>query len=272
MKEFLDEMIKKQNLVFRCFILVGVFMSFGCYDSIAQGDSIFVKQPNYLGSYFQNGKNLLKSPGKWSKEDWFQFGGSMAIVGALVPMDNVLNIPFENWSSKGAETFGEAGDAIGGLPGQFSITGLALGVGFISGNKKLQHFGLDNLQAQLFTGGVTFLVKELFHRARPETGLDNYAWYGPFKGRENDAFFSGHTSLAFSTATMVFLHSDRKWWVGLISYGIATGVGVSRLQQQKHWSSDVVAGAIVGTVVSGFIYHMQEKRRAGRQSSLKILP
>ncbi len=265
-------MSKKRNLSYRSFIFLGIFLTFVCITGKAQEDSLSAKQPNYLGSYLRNGVALIKSPGGWSKEDWFQFGGSMAIVGALIPMDNVLNIPFENWNSGGADKFGEVGDAIGGPKVQISITGLALGAGFISGNKKLQHFGLDNLQAQLFTGGITFLVKELFQRARPETGLDNYAWNGPFKGGGNYSFFSGHTSLAFSTATMVFLHSDRKWWVGLLSYSIATGVAVSRMQQQKHWSSDVVAGAIVGTVVSGFVYRMQEKRRTTKRSDLKILP
>jgi len=254
------------------FIFFEILMVFASLLVGAQTDSMPVKKSGYIGSYLYNGVALLKSPGKWNKEDWFQFGGSMTIVGVLIPMDKVLNIPFENWKTKGAENFGNAGDAIGGLPIQFSITGLALGAGLISGHKPLQHFALDNLQAQLFTGGITFVVKEVFQRARPESGMDNFAFYGPFHGGGNVSFFSGHTSLAFSTATMVFLHAKRKWWVGVLSYGIATGVGVSRLQKQKHWSSDVVAGAIAGTVVSGFVYRMQEKRRAAKPPALKILP
>jgi membrane-associated phospholipid phosphatase len=160
---------------------------------------------------------------------------------------------------------------VGNLPFQFGLSGAALGVGYISKNKKWQHFALDNLQAQLFTGGVTFIIKELSHRARPETGKDNYEWYGPFNGNGNESFFSGHTALSFSTATMIFLHTGRKWWVAVLGYSAASAVGISRMQQQKHWASDVVAGAMVGTATAQFIYNQQQKRRA-QQQRLKPLP
>ena len=61
---------------------------------------------------------------------------------------------------------------------------------------------------------------------------------------------------------MIFLHSHKKWWVGVLSFGGATAVGLSRMQQQKHWSSDVAMGAIMGTAISSWVYHQQEKRRA----------
>jgi membrane-associated phospholipid phosphatase len=189
----------------------------------------------------------------------------------LVPTDEVLNIPFEKWTTPAANTFGEAGDVVGGASFQFGLTGAALGVGLITKNKKWQNFALDNLQAQIFTGGFTWVFKELTHRARPETGEGNYAWYGPFNGKENKSFFSGHTSLSFSTATMIFLHTGKKWWVGALSYGAASAVGISRMQQQKHWASDVVAGALIGTAVAKFVYNKQQMRRQ-RVNTLKIIP
>lgn len=235
--------------------------------SLQQGS----KKESYLKSYPGNILALAKSPAQWKRDDWFQFGGSVVLIGAFIPMDEVLNIPFENWQTNFGNTFGEVGDVMGGLPFQFGLTGAALGVGAVTKNKKWQDFALDNLQAQLFTGGITFITKELFHRARPETGEGAFAWYGPFKGTGNKSFFSGHTSLSFSTATMIFLHTGKKWWVGLISYSLASAVGLSRMQQQKHWASDVVAGAIVGTATSQFIYQQQQKRRTNNQK-LKPLP
>jgi membrane-associated phospholipid phosphatase len=189
----------------------------------------------------------------------------------MVTMDEVLNIPFQNWQTDAAVKFGEAGDVVGGPAFQLGLSGAALGVGLISKNKNWKNFALDNLQAQIFTGGITFVVKELTHRARPETGKDNYAWYGPFQGSGNESFFSGHTALSFSTATMIYLHTGRKWWIALLSYSAASAVGISRMQQQKHWASDVVAGAFVGTATAQFIYNQQQKRRA-QQDRLKTLP
>ncbi len=240
---------------------------------IAQKDSSVSaeKGETWIASYPKNAVALAKAPLQWNADQWLQFGGSVILVGVLVPTDEVLNIPFEKWTTPAAQTFGEAGDIIGGPYVQFGITGAALGVGLISKNKKWQHFALDNLQAQIFTGGLTWVFKELTHRARPETGEGNYAWYGPFHGQENKSFFSGHTSLTFSTATMIYLHTGRKWWVAALAYGSATAVGISRMQQQKHWASDVVAGALIGTTVANFIYKKQENRRQ-KLTTAKILP
>jgi membrane-associated phospholipid phosphatase len=241
--------------------------------AIAQKDSSSEKPSGntYIGSYPKNLAAMAKAPLRWNGDQWLQFGGSIILVGVLVPTDEVLNIPFENWTTPGAETFGDAGDVVGGAPFQLGLTGAALGVGWITKNKKWQNFALDNLQSQIFTGGFTWIFKELTHRARPETGEGNFAWYGPFHGQENKSFFSGHTSLSFSTATMIFLHTGKKWWVGALSYGAATAVGISRMQQQKHWASDVVTGAIIGTTVANFIYKQQESRRQ-KVFTLKTLP
>ncbi len=243
--------------------------------SIAQADSSITqkKEPSasYINSYPKNTVTFLSFPCRWSTDQWYQFAGSTLLVGTMVTMDEVLNIPFQNWQTDFAEKFGEVGNVVGSPAFQLSLSGAALGVGYISKNKNWQHFALDNLQAQIFTGGITFVIKELTHRARPETGEDNYAWYGPFKGSENKSFFSGHTALSFSTATMVYLHTGRKWWVALLGYSAASAVGISRMQRQKHWASDVVGGALVGTATAQFIYNQQQKRRA-QQKRLKALP
>ncbi len=258
----------------RQFIFTTLFCS-SCLCLAAQDDSSAhpKKEPSlsYINSYPRNVGAYITAPGRWTTEQWFQFGGSVLLVGTMVTMDEVLNIPFEKWQTDGAVKFGEVGNVVGGAAFQFGLSGAALGVGYISKNKKWQNFALDNLQAQLFSGGVTFFIKELTHRARPETGKDNYAWYGPFNGNGNESFFSAHTAFSFSTATMIFLHTGRKWWVALLSYSAASAIGISRLQQQKHWASDVVAGAIVGTATAQFIYNQQQKRRA-QQSRLKTIP
>lgn len=234
-----------------------------------KGDSI--RYVSYIISYPENLKALALEPLHWQRDQWFQFGGSVVLTGAFIPMDEVLNIPFENWQTNFGKSFGKAGDIVGGLPFQFGLSGVALGVGAIGKNRQWKNFALDNFQAQLFTGGITFFVKEIFQRARPEEGLGAYAWDGPLGGNGNKSFFSGHTALAFSTATMIYLHTGKKWWVGLLNYSLATAVGLSRMQQQKHWASDVVAGTLIGIATSQFIYHHQQKRRKAN-THLKTLP
>ncbi|MEO7310522.1 MAG: phosphatase PAP2 family protein [Chitinophagaceae bacterium] len=214
----------------------------------------------YFKSYWTNGIRFVSQPARWKGKDWAIFGGSVAITAGLTRIDEDINKPFARWNAKGTG-FGKAGDFIGSTPVALGSTLVTLGIASIVKNHRLQNFALDNLQAQVFTGAFTFAVKNLFGRARPSNGLGANYWDGPFKSNKFESFFSGHTSVAFSTATMIFLHSNKKPWVGLLSYGVATGIGISRMQYQMHWASDVLMGAVCGWAVSSFIYHQNEKNR-----------
>lgn len=204
---------------------------------------------------------MITQPVRWKTKDWAVFGGSIGITTGLALIDEDINKPFKRWNNSNT-SFGKAGNFMGSAPVMVGGTILTLGVSYIIKNPKLKNFALDNLQAQIFTGASTFVTKKLFGRARPYTGRGAHYWEGPLKNDDVNSFFSGHSSLAFSTATMIFLHSRKKLWVGLLSYSVATGISLSRMQYQKHWASDVFMGAICGWAVSTFIYHQNEKRRS----------
>ena len=66
-------------------------------------------------------------------------------------------------------------------------------------------------------------------------------------GSRRNSFPSGHTATAFMTATM--LHKEYGWrspWFSIGGYTAAAVTGVSRLLNNKHWMTDVVAGAAIG--------------------------
>ena len=66
-------------------------------------------------------------------------------------------------------------------------------------------------------------------------------------GSRYNSFPSGHTSTAFMTATM--LHQEYGWrspWFSIGGYTAAAITGVSRICNNRHWLSDVVAGAGIG--------------------------
>lgn len=236
-------------------------------------DTLAPKRIGYIGSYWHNSIGLIASPLHWHGDEWAKAGGTLVVTGVIISMDEPISEPFFKWQTNTGTVFGKTGRFVGSIPVQLGISGVALGAGAIAHNKHLQNFALDNFQAQVFTGGLTWLAKEIAHRSRPYTGQGAYSWHGPFSnaGNDNQSFFSGHASLAYSTATMIFLHSKKKWWVGLLSYTAATGVAISRMQKQAHWASDVVLGSVIGSAVATFVYKQQEKRRNPVQK-LKILP
>lgn len=68
----------------------------------------------------------------------------------------------------------------------------------------------------------------------------------------NDASFpSGHTSAAFQGAA--FIHFRYGLGKALPAYALATFVGYSRVNAEKHYVSDVLAGAALGTL-SAFLF------------------
>ena len=63
------------------------------------------------------------------------------------------------------------------------------------------------------------------------------------------SFPSGHTSVAFATATALTL-STKRWYVAVPAFTYAGLIGYSRMRLGAHYASDVLAGIIVGVGTS----------------------
>lgn len=66
-------------------------------------------------------------------------------------------------------------------------------------------------------------------------------------GSARNSFPSGHTATSFMAAAM--LHEEYGWrspWFSLGGYAIAAATGISRIINNRHWATDVIAGAAIG--------------------------
>jgi membrane-associated phospholipid phosphatase len=91
-------------------------------------------------------------------------------------------------------------------------------------------------------GAGALAIKEIVGRPRPDESHDSDDLY-PFSGHAS--FPSGHATIAFALATAIDRESS--WWgTPWITYPLATVVGWSRVHDDQHWTSDVVAGAALG--------------------------
>lgn len=102
-------------------------------------------------------------------------------------------------------------------------------------------------------GLSTHFVKRGVHRLRPDTSGYN-------------SFPSGHTASAFAAAE--FLYQEFKYkspWIGYAGYFVATATGTLRLYNNKHWLSDVIAGAGFGIASTklGYLAYPQIKKLIG---------
>lgn len=114
--------------------------------------------------------------------------------------------------------------------------------GVLAKDRQAEDTGVLLAGATILNLGLTYAMKEGFHRKRPFETLENVHYKG---GERSPSFPSGHSSSAFATATLVSLQY-KKWYIAVPAYTWASLVGYSRVHGGYHYPSDVLAGAIVG--------------------------
>lgn len=128
-----------------------------------------------------------------------------------------------------------------GLP-----VGLFIG-GKASKNKEMVWNSFEIASATAVNGLFTTTIKLSVHRERPfityPNDITKYSVAGSY------SFPSGHTSMAFCTATSISLMYP-KWYIIVPAYLWAGSVGYSRMYLGVHYPTDVLAGALIGTGTS----------------------
>ncbi len=162
--------------------------------------------------------------------------------------------PFQN-SARVHATL-DAAAFIGG-PGSLIIEAGMWGAGRIANNKNLATDGEAALEAAAVSGIATYLLKGTFGRARPyvdSTHADDFKFARGFLGGSDyQSFPSGHATSAFAFATAITArladrHSPSVNWAAPLLYSVASLTAIARVYDHKHWASDVLMGAAIGTV------------------------
>ena len=140
------------------------------------------------------------------------------------------------------------------------VSGIAvfgsLGLGIFKNDKQIRHNAYELIFNIAVSTGITEILKVSINRERP---ADKYPTEIFVNGVvHGQSFPSGHTSLAFSTATSLAL-DYKKWYIVLPAYLWAGSVGYSRMYLGKHYTSDVLGGAVIG-IGSGYLSHWLRKK------------
>ena len=74
-------------------------------------------------------------------------------------------------------------------------------------------------------------------------------------GSSNNSFPSGHTATAFMGAEFLWQeYKDVSVWYGIAGYAVACGTGFFRVYNDRHWVTDVAAGAGIGILSTKIAY------------------
>jgi hypothetical protein len=217
-----------KNIVFIFLILANILISQDRYESF----------PNWIKGLPEYGFNGMKNS-VTDKTNLFVIGG--AGLGALFAYQYDSKV--QDYSQREGllpARVSQIGDLYGGvwsawlLPVSVIITSK-----YSNDSNKEMLQKLDYTISALVANGVTTLVlKELIGRKRPN-------------GNGTRSMPSGHTSHSFTVATIA--HELYGNTVGIVAYFMAGLVAASRINDNKHYLSDVIIGAGLGTIIgTGF--------------------
>jgi membrane-associated phospholipid phosphatase len=138
---------------------------------------------------------------------------------------------------------------------------LAYGAGRLAGRPGLAEGAERSAVALAAATHAAGAVKITVGRLRPDAGADRDELHpGALAGRWQ-SFPSGHTAAAFALATSIAEESHDPT-VSALAYAGAAAVGWSRVYRDAHWSSDVVAGALVGIAAGRWAGHWSRTHHA----------
>ena len=125
------------------------------------------------------------------------------------------------------------GQYVGDTPEQMAWSIGTWILGRVMDKPRMAHLGMDLLRAQAVTEILVQPIKFATRRERPDR-------------RDRQSFPSGHAAVTFATAAVVQRHLG--WKPSLVAYAIASYVAASRIHDNRHYLSDVVFGAAVGSI------------------------
>jgi membrane-associated phospholipid phosphatase len=235
-------------------VLVFIFIIFLPKITRTQQDSIsnlhrFKKK--YIVSYWHDTKKIAAEPFHWRAKQWSIFASVLGVSVITYIYDKEIYDFFQRNRTETTDAISKYaispwGNGIYSLP-------LLAGI-YLTGIKDNRHrnVALTGLKAFLLSGGAAQVTKYIFHRHRPGDNdpPNPYLWEGPFEfTTDYTSFPSGHTATAFAVASVLAYGYKDKIWVGVTSYTVASLVGLSRINDGKHWATDVIAGAALGTFI-----------------------
>lgn len=209
--------------------------------------------------YYDDSKALFFAPFHWDESQVWTAVGAGALVGGVMVFDEPLARSVQNRASAATNRMSKIVTPFGSWAA-WAASGAILVSGIAFREGQLTAMGREGIEACLIASLMTNILKPVFGRQRPFESA-NETVFRPFSS--HDSFPSGHATVAFAFASVVSARSSG-WVVPAASYTLASLVAYSRVNDHKHFPSDVVAGGLIGAAVGRFIVHRHQRVEAGR--------
>jgi hypothetical protein len=189
---------------------------------------------------------VVKAPAR----EWKSVAAATAVVGTAVLLDDeIAHLARRNTNST-FDSVAERVEPFGGGHSDKVMAGFLL-YGYFARDDRAGQVAFDSFISSLIASkAITPAIKQLAARTRPN-GIG-----------DDQSFPSNHATQAFAVATVIASHYPERRWVRWLSYGVASGVGLSRIYHDDHYTSDVLTGAAIGMLVGRTVVRTNESARA----------
>jgi membrane-associated phospholipid phosphatase len=203
---------------------------------------------------------------------WLKVAGVALVEAGLVFADKPIQEASQTFmdNNPGMKNVSEYITNFGGAWEGYTLAAFGA-YGIIFKSNKVKTTTLLATQSYLAAGAVSYVVKFATGRQRPHDfapdKMNNLSFLGPSRNSTASSFPSGHTTAAFSAATVFAIEYKDQILIPVIAYTAATLVGLSRITQNAHWMTDVFAGAALGYVTGrqvSYNYHRYARLRSGK--------
>lgn len=175
-------------------------------------------------------------------------GGTALVVASFFAFDAPTIAVITGWKADWLHDWIRLTNRLGGGANPPMVVLFFILAGLALRRRDWSRLGITMAVAGLVAGGISSLVKRLVERARPDIwlGHDVFGWKG------ETSFPSGHTIGAFALA-VVILHGSRSRALRIVALLLACSVGAARVLALRHWPSDVLMSAMLGSVIGLFV-------------------
>jgi len=180
---------------------------------------------------------------------WYEAGAAVAGIAVLTLLDEPVRRFAQSHRSATTDDLARVFRHGGQAEVYVTVSLGILATGLIAQRPAITRVGARAATSVALAALTEVSVKPVIGRARPFSGVGAFQ-FKPFSG--SYSMPSGHTTVAFALAASL-ADDVRSPVLRVAFYGAALGTGLSRINDDKHWLSDVAAGALIGITAAKLV-------------------
>ncbi len=232
----------------------------------------YLFETDYYKNFVLTPYRIIASPFKWNLDNWAVAGLIASGIGTLMIFDeSIRNLWQDDIRNGTTDDIADIGDTVGEFYSLLPASGIGFLAGAAIGDRNLQAASLEAVQTLVITAGFVKALKYGTGRQRPNKSPESaFEFDGPGFDGDNKSFVSGHAAYAFSVASVFASAYEDSMFVAPVAYGLAGLGALSRVNDDKHWLTDIVVGGAIGIVIGKLVHRTSPFRPdANRRMSIR---